>query len=102
MMLAAWRGRETQVSELIEAALREAAAGGLGVIFATYVSLGALQRSRSPRRGARDAAWQAFERDQVGYGPLVVPELAEAASRTGDVALVEAATRVAVRNARRA
>jgi hypothetical protein len=29
----------------------------------------------------------------VGYGPLVVPELAEAASRTGDAALVEAALR---------
>jgi DNA-binding NarL/FixJ family response regulator len=27
----------------------------------------------------------------LGYGPLVVPELAEAASRTGDTALVEAA-----------
>ena len=40
---------------------------------------------------ARDAAWRAFERDQVGLGPLVVPELAEAASRTGDVALVRAA-----------
>jgi hypothetical protein len=40
---------------------------------------------------ARDAAWQAFEHDQVGLGPLVVPELAEAASRTGDEALVRAA-----------
>jgi ATP/maltotriose-dependent transcriptional regulator MalT len=40
---------------------------------------------------ARAAAWQAFERDQVGYGPFIVPELAEAASRTGDVALVRAA-----------
>ncbi|MCU1612445.1 MAG: LuxR family transcriptional regulator fused with ATPase domain [Pseudonocardiales bacterium] len=40
---------------------------------------------------ARDAAWQVFERDHVGYGPFVVPELAEAASRTGDVALVRAA-----------
>jgi ATP/maltotriose-dependent transcriptional regulator MalT len=37
---------------------------------------------------ARDAAWQVFERDQVGTGPLVVPELAEAASRIGDVATV--------------
>jgi ATP/maltotriose-dependent transcriptional regulator MalT len=40
---------------------------------------------------ARDAAWQAFEGDPVGYGPLVVSELAEAASRTGDAALVQAA-----------
>jgi ATP/maltotriose-dependent transcriptional regulator MalT len=40
---------------------------------------------------ARDAAWRAFKRDQIGIGPLVVPELAEAASRTRDVALVRAA-----------
>ena len=32
-----------------------------------------------------------FERDHVGYGPLVVPELIEAASRTGDVGQVKAA-----------
>jgi len=32
-----------------------------------------------------------FQRDPVGYGPFLVPELAEAASRTGDLALVRAA-----------
>jgi ATP/maltotriose-dependent transcriptional regulator MalT len=37
---------------------------------------------------ARDAAWQVFERDPIGYGPFLVSELAEAASRTGDVKLV--------------
>jgi ATP/maltotriose-dependent transcriptional regulator MalT len=40
---------------------------------------------------ARDAAWLAFERDDLGYGPYVVPELAEAAARTGDAAQVRAA-----------
>jgi ATP/maltotriose-dependent transcriptional regulator MalT len=40
---------------------------------------------------ARDAAWLAFERDDLGYGPYVVPELAEAAARTGDAAPVRAA-----------
>jgi ATP/maltotriose-dependent transcriptional regulator MalT len=40
---------------------------------------------------ARDAAWQAFERDSMGLGPLVVAELAEAASRTGDIASLTAA-----------
>jgi DNA-binding CsgD family transcriptional regulator len=40
---------------------------------------------------ARDAARRAFERDQPGYGPFVIPELAEAASRTGDEALLKAA-----------
>ena len=41
---------------------------------------------------ARDTALAAFEhRDEVGYGPFVVAELAEAASRTGEQALVRAA-----------
>ena len=40
---------------------------------------------------ACDAAREAFQRDPVGHGLLVVPELAEAASRTGDRALLESA-----------
>ena len=40
---------------------------------------------------ARDAARRVFEHDYLGYGHLVVPELAEAAARTGDTALVQAA-----------
>ena len=92
MMLAAWRGQDARASELIEATLQEATAGGLGrvVTFATYGS-SVLHNGLSRHHAARDAAWRAFEGDQVGYGPFVVPELAEAASRTGDVALVEAA-----------
>jgi DNA-binding CsgD family transcriptional regulator len=38
---------------------------------------------------ARDAAWEAFQPDPIGYGTFLVPELAEAASRTGDRALLE-------------
>jgi hypothetical protein len=41
--------------------------------------------------GRHDAARRAFERDQIGHGPHVVSELAEAASRTGDVAPARAA-----------
>jgi DNA-binding CsgD family transcriptional regulator len=40
---------------------------------------------------ARDAAREAFQQDLVGHGPFLVPELAEAASRTGDTALLESA-----------
>jgi ATP/maltotriose-dependent transcriptional regulator MalT len=92
MLLAAWRGREAEASELIEASLQEASAGRLGMFVnrATYAS-SVLYNGLGRHDAARDAAWQAFERDQVGYGPLVVPELAEAASRTGDEALVRAA-----------
>ena len=40
---------------------------------------------------ARDAAWRVFERDPFGATPWFAPELAEAASRTGDIELVRAA-----------
>jgi DNA-binding CsgD family transcriptional regulator len=40
---------------------------------------------------AREAARRGFERDLVGFGPFVVPELVEAASRTGDTPLLVAA-----------
>jgi DNA-binding CsgD family transcriptional regulator len=92
MMLAAWRGQEPEARALIEATLQAATAGSLGrlVDFAAYAS--ALLNNGLGRHDiARDAALGAFEREPVGYGPLILPELAEAASRTGDVALVRAA-----------
>jgi DNA-binding CsgD family transcriptional regulator len=60
------------------------------VSFAAYAS-SVLYNGLGRHDIACDAAWRAFERDELGYGPYVVPELAEAASRTGDVALVRAA-----------
>ena len=92
MTLAAWRGQEAQACELIEATVQEATARGLGrpLNFAAYAS-SVLYNGLGRHDAARDAAWRAFERDQLGYGPFVVPELAEAASRTGDVTLVRAA-----------
>ena len=91
MMLAVWRGREAQASELVEAVVREAIARGLGrfVTFATYAS-SVLYNGLGRHDAARDAARRAFEGDQVGLDPLLLPELAEAASRTGDVALLRA------------
>jgi DNA-binding CsgD family transcriptional regulator len=92
MMLAAWRGQERQTGELIDATLQAATAQGLGrpVNIATYAS-SVLLNGLGRHDAARDAAWEAFERDHLGFGPFVVPELAEAASRTGDTALVKAA-----------
>jgi DNA-binding CsgD family transcriptional regulator len=92
MLLAAWRGQEAPASDLIQAILREAAAGGLGRLFvsATYAR-SVLDNGLGRHDAARDAAWRIFERDPVAFGPFVVPELAEAASRTGDMALVRAA-----------
>jgi DNA-binding CsgD family transcriptional regulator len=92
MMFAAWRGQQPQASELIEAALQEATAAGLGALvsFAAYAS-SVLDNGFGRHDTARDAAWRAFQHDQLGFGPLVLPELAEAASRTGDTALVRSA-----------
>jgi len=89
MALAAWRGQEAQTSALIEATVQEATARGQGRL----VTLGDYARSvlcngLGRHQAARDAAWRAFEHDPMGYGPLIVPELAEAAARTGEEAMV--------------
>jgi DNA-binding CsgD family transcriptional regulator len=90
--LAAVRGREREAAELIETTTRRATARGLGLLanFAAYAGA-VLYNGLGRYDAARDAAWPAFERDQLGYGPFVVPELAEAASRTGDGQVVTAA-----------
>jgi ATP/maltotriose-dependent transcriptional regulator MalT len=90
MLLAAWRGREAEASELIAATLDGTTAGGLGVVSATYASA-VLHNGLGRHDAARDAARRAFERDPVGRGPFLVAELAEAASRTGDLALLKTA-----------
>ena len=91
MMLAAWRGRESEASELIEATAAEATARGQGrlVTFADYASA-VLFNGLGRHDAGRDAAGRAFQRDLLGAGPFVVAELAEAASRTGDLTLVRA------------
>jgi DNA-binding CsgD family transcriptional regulator len=92
MLLAAWRGEEARAVELIATTVTQAATRGLGRVatLAHYAS-SVLDNGLGRHDAARDAARRAFRSDQMGFGPMVVPELAEAASRTGDVALVEAA-----------
>ena len=88
MILAAWRGHEARASELIEATSEEAAARRwTSNNYARSVLYNGLGRHDA----ARDAAWEAFQPDPIGYGSYLVPELAEAASRTGDRALLESA-----------
>jgi len=88
MILAAWHGHEARASELIEATSEEAAARRwTSNNYARSVLYNGLGRHDA----ARDAAWEAFQHDPIGYGSLLVPELAEAASRTADRALLEAA-----------
>jgi ATP/maltotriose-dependent transcriptional regulator MalT len=89
MMLAAWRGHGG-ASELIQAAQRKPATHGVSSIahVATYAS-SVLDNGLGRHRAALDNARRVFELDQLGSGPLIVPELAEAAFRTGDVAQVK-------------
>jgi DNA-binding CsgD family transcriptional regulator len=92
LLLAAWQGREHEASELIQAAVQEATGRGTGRLagVAAYASA-VLDNGLGRYEAARDVARQAFDRDHLGFGPLVVAELAEAAARTGDAALVLAA-----------
>jgi DNA-binding CsgD family transcriptional regulator len=86
--LAAWRGHEAAVSQLIEAASREGAARWRSTSsYARSVLFNGLGRHDL----AREAAWESFLRDSIGQGPLLVPELIEAAARTGETAQVKTA-----------
>jgi DNA-binding CsgD family transcriptional regulator len=92
MMLAAWQGREQQASELIEATVQRATARGAGILAGVAACASAVLNNGLGRYDtARDAAQEVFEHDDVTFGYLVVAELAEAAARTGDVTLVQAA-----------
>jgi ATP/maltotriose-dependent transcriptional regulator MalT len=87
MVAAAWRGEDRMATELIEATMRQAPAGSRVACYASYASA-VLHNGLGRHAEARDAARSAFEPDHVGYGPFVVPELAEAAARTGDAAML--------------
>jgi ATP/maltotriose-dependent transcriptional regulator MalT len=87
MLVAAWRGDEAKAGALIEATLRRVPPGSRVASYAAYASA-VLHNGLGRHAEARDAARSAFEPDHLGYGPYVVPELAEAAARTGDSALL--------------
>ncbi|MCZ4492538.1 MAG: LuxR family transcriptional regulator fused with ATPase domain, partial [Conexibacter sp.] len=88
MILAAWRGNEARASELIDASSEEAATRRWT---SNNYARSVLYNSLGRYDAARDAAWEAFRPDPIGYGSFLVGELAEAAARTGDRALLESA-----------
>jgi len=91
MTLAAWQGREHEASELIQATALMATGRGLGILAGLAAwARAVLDNGLGRYDTARDAARRAFEYDDVGYGHQVAAELAEAAARTGDIALVQA------------
>jgi DNA-binding CsgD family transcriptional regulator len=86
MILAAWRGNEAQATELIQATSQEAAARRWT---ANSYARSVLYNGLGRYDAARDAAREAFQSDPIGSGAYLLPELAEAASRTADQALLE-------------
>jgi DNA-binding CsgD family transcriptional regulator len=81
MVLAAWRGDEAEASGLIEATSEESARRRwTSNNYAKAVLYNGLGRHDA----ALEAAWEGMEPDPIGYGTQLVPELAEAAARTGD------------------
>ncbi|MGW1342740.1 ATP-binding protein [Kribbella sp. NPDC002412] len=92
LLLEAFRGNEGEARRLVDATLQEANEHSQGRLaaFASYADA-VLNNGLGRYDVARDAALRVFEQDVVGYGVLIVGELAEAASRTGDTKLVESA-----------
>ncbi len=84
LALAACRGDEAQASILIEALEREAPARGDGaVLTAGEASRALLQNSLGHYEKALAAAQQASAQDELGASSLSLPELVEAAVRSG-------------------
>jgi len=86
MLLEAFRGDEARTSALIATTADAAAAQGQGriVTHADYAAA-VLYNGLGHHARALECARRVFERDVLGYQTLVAPELAEAASRSGDL-----------------
>ena len=84
MMLASLRGRETEAAQLIEATVHDAAADGQGVAVTWAHRVAAiLYNGLSRHQEALTAARQASEHAHVYVSMSALPELIEAAARTG-------------------
>jgi DNA-binding CsgD family transcriptional regulator len=86
MILAAFRGDLDYASGLIDASSEQAATRRWS---SNNYARAVLNNGLGRHEAARDAAWEAFRPDPIGYGTVLVSELAEAASRTGERTLLE-------------
>jgi DNA-binding CsgD family transcriptional regulator len=97
LLLAAYRGREAEAAPLIQTAPEEAAARGQGFAV-TYAQRAAaiLYNGLSQHQEALAAARQAIDHAHIYASVWVLPELIEAAARTGEMRLAaEALDRLA-------
>jgi DNA-binding CsgD family transcriptional regulator len=91
MLLEALRGNEERTSTLIATAADVAAAGGGRIVVFANHAAAVLHNGLGRHERAFDCARRVFEGDVLGYQTLALPELAEAASRTGSRAALEEA-----------
>jgi DNA-binding CsgD family transcriptional regulator len=91
-LLAAWRGDPARTSELREASVLDATAHceGFAVEVAEWAAA-VLHNGLGEYRDALVAAQTASERDELGFGVWVLPELVEAAARCGEPSLAASA-----------
>jgi DNA-binding CsgD family transcriptional regulator len=91
LLLAAWRGQRDAALELIEETTASADIEGKCKVadFAAY-GRAVLDNGFGRHADALAAVRPVFEHDHVGMGALVIPEVAEAASRTGNIELLRA------------
>ena len=88
MRLASLQGREAEAVPLIQAAVEEAAAVGQGVaVAAADWATASLYHGLGQYADALAAARQAVEHAQINISMWALPELLEAAARTGDTQL---------------
>jgi DNA-binding CsgD family transcriptional regulator len=98
MLLASYRGKETEVIPLVEATLTGAAAAGQGIMvtyarWATAILYNGLGRYDEAREAARQAS---EDTPGIYISMWVLPELVEAAARKGSIQLAaDALTRLA-------
>jgi DNA-binding CsgD family transcriptional regulator len=92
VLLEALRGNEQRTGALVATIADTAAAHGQGriVSFASFAAA-VLHNGLGRHDRAFECARRVFQGDVLGYQTLALPELAEAASRTGDRAVLEEA-----------
>jgi DNA-binding CsgD family transcriptional regulator/tetratricopeptide (TPR) repeat protein len=85
MMLASFRGREAEATPLIQSTIEQATAGGQGIsVTVAHWVAAVLHNGLGHYEEALAMAWQAREHKHVYLSVWALPELIEAAARTGN------------------
>jgi DNA-binding CsgD family transcriptional regulator len=92
VLLAAWRGDRARTLDLRKTSIRDAAARGEGFVFEVAEwATAVLHNGLGEYREALVAAQRASEQDELGFAVWVLPELVEAAARSGEPSIAASA-----------